>query len=398
MNTPTTTLDPEERLAWLALASVDGIGEHIFSRLVGRCGGAAAVLRAARLGELRETGGAVMREGSRWDALVERIEEVARDPRAPVGRNAREGLWAVTPLDAPYPPRLHVLDPPPPVLYGRGDTGALAADASVAIVGTRRPTPAGRTFAGRVATALAHAGFVVVSGLAVGIDGTAHAAAVDAGGRTVAVIGAGHDRPGPRAHRALLRAILEGAGAVVSELRPDAVPTRGTFPRRNRLISALADAVLVIEAPLDSGALITARHALEQGRPLFAMPGRPGDRSTAGCLALLRETPAQPLLGPEEVLADLGRARPSVASSERPRMAGIDTLAPVERLVAEQLSKAPASADRLVAATGLGAHEVAAALSLLQLRGWARVSGASYLPAGPLLAGHRPGRAEGRPA
>ena len=185
----------------------------------------------------------------------------------------------------------------------------------MAVVGTRRPAGQGRDLARRIATRLVEAGACVVSGLAVGVDGAAHRAALEAGGETVAVIGSGPDDPGPLVHRPLARAIVR-SGAVVSELPPGVRATRGTYPRRNRIISALARATIVVEAPARSGALITARHALEQGRPLLVAPGRPLDPAVAGSLALLRESPARPLVGLDEMIVDLGLV------GEAPRAAG----------------------------------------------------------------------------
>ena len=161
-----------------------------------------------------------------------------------------------------------------------GDVRALGTAQAVAVVGTRRPTERGRLVAARIATALVGAGAAVVSGLAIGIDGAAHDAAVTAGGTTVAVIGGGHASIYPRAHAALAEAIVAGGGAVVSELAPDVASTRGTFPRRNRVISGLADATVVVEAPARSGALITASWALEQGRDCFLVPGPIDARET----------------------------------------------------------------------------------------------------------------------
>lgn len=392
----------QEWAAWVVLAGVDGVGDLTFARLVAQHGGAAAVLDLARRGRLPRD---LAPEGStslrRLPArTLEAISAAARNPSAAITRLVDLGVWALTPLDGEYPARLRELDPPPPVIYGWGDRALLAAERAVAVVGTRRPTAHGRALAGRVAASLVDAGASVVSGLAIGIDGAAHAATVERGGRTVAVLGGGHARPGPRAHRRLLRAILDGGGAVIAELVPDAVPTRGTFPRRNRLISALAEAVAVIEAPARSGALITARHALEQGRALYAAPGRPGDAATAGCLALLRETPARPLVGAVELLVDLGYAgapttgnrrsdRRDAASAGHERLdreAALRLLGPAERAVALRICRSPAGADLLVSGTGLPPGVVAGALTLLQMRGWIQAAGGAYLPAGPLLA------------
>jgi DNA processing protein len=381
----------DERSAWIVLAGVDGVGEHTFGRLVARHRGAARVLELAARGRLPSDLGSDARPLPA--AVRAAIEEAARDPAAFLARLDELELWTLTPLDAGYPDRFSVLDPPPPAIHGWGDPETVRAARSAAIVGTRRPSAAGRALAGRIATALADRGVVVVSGLAVGIDGSAHAATVERGGRTVGVIGSGHARPGPGAHRALVKALLAAGGAVISELAPDTVPSRGTFPRRNRLISALGEATVVVEAPARSGALITAAHALEQGRPLFVAPGRPGERLTAGCLRLLRETPARIVAGVDELIADLGLldavAAPGAGEQAAPigRAAALELLGSTERAIADRLCQAPCGPDGLVAATGLAPGSVAAALTLLQLRGWVVPSGAVYLPSGPLLAG-----------
>jgi DNA processing protein len=383
----------DERRAWIALAAVDGVGDGRFGRLVGAYGGATAVLEAATHGRLEVARRAMESEGSvRLDTgTVERIRAAGRDPLLIERRLRQLDVWALTPLDDAYPGRLRELDPAPAVLFGQGDQDAVRADGSVAVVGTRRPTIVGRALAARVATRLAECGTIVFSGLAIGIDGAAHAATLDAGGRTVAVIGGGHAHPGPRAHRAMAARILATGGAIIGELAPDAPPTRGTFPRRNRLISVLTDATLVIEAPVRSGALITARHALEQGRIVLVAPGRPGDPSTAGCLALLRETPARPLVGLDELVVDLDLlgSRKAAGGTSRPAEMDMDTalrlLGPAERAVAERLSRGPASADALIADTGLTPAVASGAVTLLLLRGWAQSVGSAYLAAGPLV-------------
>jgi DNA processing protein len=297
----------------------------------------------------------------------------------------------VTPFDGAFPAALRRIEPQPLALFGQGDVAVLGREPLVALVGTRRPTPAGRLLATRVGTALATHGVTVVSGLAVGIDGAGHAAVTELAQPTVGVIGGGMAASIPRAHRVLARSILETGGAIVSEHAPDVVPTKGTFPRRNRIISGLAAATIVVEAPTRSGALITARHALEQGRTLFVAPGRPGDPSVAGALALLRETPARPLVGVEELIVDLGLVPGAAAPADGGPVAPLDaqdalaTLGAVERAVARVLVTGPASIDAIVRSTGQPPSVVAGALTLLQLRGWADSVGPLQLPAGPLL-------------
>lgn len=381
-----------EREAWLCLASIEGVGELSFHRLIGAMGGAAEVLEEVRGCSPKVIISRLTPHLTRplQSRVAEAIHAAASDPGAVQRRMAALGVWAVTPLDGDYPGALLDLEICPAVIFGQGSRDVLAAPRRIAVVGTRRPTLLGRALAGQVARRLVDCDAVVFSGLAIGVDGAAHAATLEAGGRTVAVIGGGHANPGPRAHRRLVEGILATGGALVGELHPDGRASRGTFPRRNRIISALSQATIVIEAPARSGALITARHALEQGRPVLAAPGRPGDPATAGCLALLRETPARPLVGLDEMVVDLGfdravgeqpdRARPSALGAE----AAMGMLGPAERAVATRLCRGPASADALIADTGLAPAVASGAVTLLLLRGWAQAIGSAYLAAGPL--------------
>jgi DNA processing protein len=322
--------------------------------------------------------------------LGRRIRQAAEDPARVPRLVARLGGWLLTPLDADYPAALQRIEEPPLVLYGLGDRSALHAERLVAVVGTRRPTAAGRDLAARVADRLAEAGASVVSGLAVGIDGAAHRAALEAGAPTIAVIGSGLDRPGPAPNRVLAGRIAS-CGTLVSELAPGVQASPGTFPRRNRIISGLAFATIVIEAPARSGALITARLALEQGRHLLVATGRPLDPRVAGNLQLLRESPARPLIGLDELVVDLQLDRPGREHEARngddarlSRAGALALLEPTQRAVAAALADGPRSVDALCRATALEPGVVAAALTMLQLRGWAHASGAVQLPAGPL--------------
>jgi DNA processing protein len=321
----------------------------------------------------------------------------AADPGRPEHAMIALGGWVLTPLDSAWPASLHEMEEPPPVIFGLGSPASLVAARLVAVVGTRHPTGLGRSLATHVGARLAQAGVTVVSGLAVGIDGAAHLAALEAGGESVAVVGGGLDEPGPAVQRRLARQIAD-QGSVISEQPPGVRPTAGTFPRRNRIVSALARATIVVEAPARSGALITARHALEQGRLLLVAPGRPMDPAVAGNLALLRESPARPLGGLDEMLVDLGLddqgPEPETPDAGLSAATALRTLAGPEHAVAQALSRGPQTVDSLVRASGQPPGVVAAALTLLQLRGWAKVLGALQLPAGPLLdpagGAHRP--------
>ena len=310
------TLGDDERGAWAVLAGVRGLGPVGFASLLGRYGTGLAILREAsspggveRLAAFND----VEREAEQIDRgltpeVAQAIADAAGQAGATVARIREVGLRVVTMEDPLYPLRLAAIAMPPHVLYVLGDPTAMSAEAAVAIVGTRRATDAGRAFAARLATSLVAVGASVVSGLAVGIDGAAHAAAVHARGTTVAVIGSGHAVLHPRAHSRLAASIVAAGGAVVSELLPDIAPSKGTFPRRNRIVSGLADATVVVEAPARSGALITASWALEQGRECFMVPG--GDRRP--CLGRVPRVPAGiPGSGP-----DRGR---DPATDRRPR-------------------------------------------------------------------------------
>jgi DNA processing protein len=214
------------------------------------------------------------------------------------------GCWAVCHHSARFPSALRDLDSPPRALIGRGRPAVLAehpADRAVAIVGSRRATSYGREAARTLASELASAGVLVVSGLAFGIDACAHRGSLDSGGPTAAVLGCGPDSPYPAAHRGLWRSIGEH-GVVVSELPPGSVPWRWTFPVRNRIIAGLAGVTIVVEAAARSGSLVTARLAREAGRTLGAVPGPVNCRQSSGPNQLLADG-AYVVRGAEDVMA-----------------------------------------------------------------------------------------------
>lgn len=260
-----------------------------------------------------------------------------------------------------WPEALEHIEGAPDVLWARGRLAALAVVPRVAIVGTRAPTPYGEAQAARFAAALAADGVCVVSGLARGVDQAAHRAALDAGGATLAVLGSGVARPwpgGPLTERVLDEAL------VLSELPPELGPRPHHFPRRNRLISGLSDAVVVIEAAPASGSLITARWAADQGRSVYALPGRVDHPMARGAHRLIREG-ATLVEDPREVLAELGRpagveeAPPARAAPESPAAAGV-----LAALVGETLS-----ADGLGERLERPATEVLVELVQLELAG-----------------------------
>jgi DNA processing protein len=225
-----------------------------------------------------------IRNKENLDTLMERIK--------------RQGIQVITWEDEIYPRRLREIDQPPPVLYLRGSIDP-EDDWAVAIVGTRRVTPYGRQITADLAAFLARNGITVVSGLARGVDGIAHEAALGAGGRTIAVLGSGVDRLYPPEHRKLAERIIDH-GAVCSDYPPGTAPESSNFPPRNRIISGLSQAVVVIEAGESSGALITARFAADQGRDVLAVPGPINAAQSIGTNHLIQQG-ARPLLRVDEV-------------------------------------------------------------------------------------------------
>src|SRR5436190_11582096 len=272
---PSTSLrlSDEERIDWLRLIRAENVGPRTFRTLIRHYGSAGSALRA--LPELASRGGA------------------RRPVRIPPREEAERELIALRSLDLhlvalgepEYPPALANIDDAPPLISSRGNPAGLARP-MVAIVGSRNASAAGAKMAGRLARDLGQAGFVIVSGLARGIDAAAHRASMSSG--TIAVLAGGQDRIYPAEHADLLEAILV-EGAALSEMPLGWEPRARDFPRRNRLISGLALGLIVVEAARRSGSLITVRFALEQGREVFAVPGSPLDPRAEGTNGLLKQ-------------------------------------------------------------------------------------------------------------
>jgi DNA processing protein len=266
-------MHPAELRELLLLRALPGIGDLRFAELMGAYGSPAAALRApAALGRAAV---AALRSRPLRDRIERSAEAIERD-----------GIDVVTVVDDAYPAVLRQLYDPPGVLFVRGDL-SLAGGASVAIVGSRRATPYGRDATRLLATGLARAGYAIVSGLARGIDREAHEAALDCGGRTIAVVGCGIDVVYPHGHEALQERIA-AEGLLLSEFLPGEPPRSHHFPKRNRLIAALARGVLVVEAAANSGAMRTVDSALELGRDVFAVPGPIGRETSEGTNQLIQ--------------------------------------------------------------------------------------------------------------
>ena len=275
-----------------------------------------------------------------------------------------------------YPAVLRHIHGPPPVLYCRGDTGALDRPC-LAMVGSRHASRDGLNHARRFAHALSEGGFSVVSGLALGVDGAAHRGAVDGGGMTIGILANGVDQPYPRRHETLANDLLQAGGLLVSELPPGTPARSHLFPQRNRLISGLCRGVLVVEAGLRSGSLITARLAMEQGREVFAIPGSIHQPSVRGCHRLIREG-AVLVETVDDIVSELGvwdslpsQAGPDVA----PEPAHLDD---ESRRVLEAVTYEPVDSDSLCRATGMGAADLLQAMLLLEMEGLVESTAGGY--------------------
>jgi DNA processing protein len=276
--------------------------------------------------------------------------------------------WSLIPITDPgYPALLREIPSPPPVLFVEGELGA-PDQLAVGVVGTRKSTPYGRQVARRMGYELAARGLTVVSGMALGIDGEAHEGALEAGGRTIAVLGCGLDITYPSQHRDL-RSQIAQQGAVLTELPFGTEPAKEQFPRRNRIISGLCSGVVVVEAPAGSGALITARLAAEQGRQVFAVPGDVGRPESRGCNELIRDG-AILVQSVDDVLDGLGVAIETVATS--PQAAIVADLPPDEAAVYNILAGETRTVDEIVAATGIDVARTMTALMLLEVKGLVR--------------------------
>ena len=348
-------IDADELGAWLRVLLVPGVGRQTARQLLQALGSPQAVA-AADAGQLQPLVGdklaaALLAEPADWAR--------ARDSVL-AWLQGGEQRRVITLGDAAYPQALLESPDPPLLLYVQGDARHLSARA-VAVVGSRRPTAQGRDNAHAFGRALGAAGYVVVSGLAQGIDGAAHEGALAAGAPTVAVIGTGPDRVYPPQHLELARRIA-AQGALVSEYLPGTPPLAENFPPRNRLIAGLSLGTVVIEAALRSGSLITARLANEAGREVFALPGSIHAAQSRGCHALIREG-AHLVESAAEVLAELGTpALPAAAAASPPPP-------PREDPLLEALGHDPIGLDGLQARTGLPTPELLARLLELELDG-----------------------------
>lgn len=363
---------------WLRLAAAPGIGARLTDRLLERYGDATQALAAGE-STLKALG------------IPEAARAALARPDEPALQATREWLdgthrYFITRDSQAYPDALMALDPPPPWLYGMGDLDLLDYPA-IAIVGSRNPSHAGAEAARAFGQALAAAGFVVVSGLARGIDAAAHEGALAGQGMTIAVTGTGLDRVYPASNQALARRIVD-SGLMLSEFPLGTHPARGNFPRRNRIIAGLCTATLVVEAARASGSLITARLASAAGREVFAMPGSIHNPLARGCHQLIREG-AKLVETTDHIIEEIAAVLPGYRRRPQdPEPDGASPSAP-EHNAAENDEHAallaavghdPVRMDELIARTGWSAEAVSSSLLILELEGRIKtLAGGAYV-------------------
>lgn len=351
--------------SWLRLRAIEGVGDLTALKLIRAWHSPDAVLQASR-DDLMQGG-----------CSPQLADAIRRGPDSQACRNIERELNAIERgrievrclLDANYPARLKMIADPPPLIY---ITGTLTEqdDLAVAIVGARRATAAGRVMTEELSRDLAAAGMTVVSGLARGVDAAAHRGALAGKGRTIAVLGCGIDRTYPPEHERLRRQIEE-RGAILSEVSVGSPPHSHHFPRRNRIISGLSLGVIVTEAAISSGSLITARLAAEQGREVFAVPGFVKEATSRGTNALLKDGAALIERAQDVIDAVLPQLEPALRGRLQPsqeKHGRGDQLGKEEQLVYDVLSYDPHTADDVILTTGLSVPVVMAALLSLELR------------------------------
>jgi len=351
----------QELLDELRLALTPGVGPRIRQTLLERYGNPRAILSATSA-DLTQTRGV--------GPVLSKAIAAARDTVDAAGEldycqaNQVEVLRQSSPT---YPRLLKEIDDPPPIMFVRGEI-VESDNLAIGVVGSRHCTSYGLAQAERLAGSFARAGFTVVSGLARGIDAAAHRGALKAGGRTIAVLGGGVNNVYPPEHTDLAAEITR-SGAVISEAPPRRAPTTGSFPQRNRIITGMSLAVVVVEAGLKSGALISARHAMEQNREVFAVPGRIDSRASQGCHRLIRDGAAL-LENIDDLLEQLGPLVEATTSStgQQIRNPAELQLNDQEQAVLSAIDNGPTSIETIVEACGLPVHRVLATVSVLEMR------------------------------
>jgi DNA processing protein len=355
-------MDELERTYWIAFARIPRIGRVRIQQMEEHFGTLAEAWRATP-GALKEAG----LDSSALSAIGEARSSI--EPERETAKMASHGVHAITWHDDEYPRQLREVYDRPPVLFVRGALETVD-DWSVAVVGTRRVSPYGRQVAEEMSRGLAQNRVTVVSGLARGVDAVAHRTALAAGGRTVAVMACGLDRVYPPEHKRLADEIVE-RGAVMSEYAIGVEPRGDFFPRRNRILSGMSLGVFVVEGDIKSGALITARQALEQNREVFAVPGSIYSPNSRGTNKLIQDGEAKLTLTVEDILAELNLSMAAHQIEATELIPADET----ESVLLRHLSAEPAHVDDVRRQCGLPIATVTSALAMLELKGMVRQVG-----------------------
>jgi DNA processing protein len=350
--------------AIMRLQCIPGVGTRTLWRVLERFGSGVAALEASSA-QLNAAAGSKAAASLRASGLKERVDDAMQ-------RCIRSGMRVLTWRDPQYPVRMLHLADPPPLLFGQGDIRLLSRPA-VTVVGSRRSTPYGRRVAERLAAELSRHGVLVVSGLALGIDGAAHRGALEAGGDTIAVLGSGVDLIQPSTHRALGQRIAR-EGLLLSEFLPGEPAQAYHFPCRNRILAALGGAVVVVEAAARSGAFITVEHASDIGRDVYAVPGPVDSLQSRGSNDLLRQG-ARVVVSVADFVRDLDLSGADPTTSKSSQSAGARAgeprrLTPVARRVWSGLNERPLRVEEFARAARLESSNVLAVLTELELSGW----------------------------
>ncbi|NQU06448.1 MAG: DNA-protecting protein DprA [Calditrichaeota bacterium] len=363
MNNLPENMDSDNRIALLSINSTSGVGNRRTRDLVEMFGSPLDVINAPA-GEISEAMKVKLSVGR------EIVSRGKNQKEAEKCLNKLDSIDAqvVTIWDDKYPSRLKLIDNPPVILFVKGEDSPLY-DYSVAIVGTRVPGDNAKRITTRIANELSLAGVTVVSGMALGIDSLAHEGALRGGGRTIAVLGSGIDVIYPPSNRKLYERICK-QGMIVSEYRPGVTPEPHHFPQRNRIISGLCLGAVIVEAGLKSGALITARYAIEQGRELFAVPGAAGMPRSAGVNRLLKDGTATLIESGKEVIEHMHSQLAPVLNVSATLT--LPELSDLEAVIYNLLEQGPLQIDELIRQSKIGVVEVNRIMTSMQLKGLLR--------------------------
>ena len=370
---PIRSVPDEDRESFIRLSLVNGVGPRLLAGLVDHFGSADAALKAtlSQLGQVPRIGpklSTLIRDSSQSD-IAERVFQHCKE----------HNVQIIIAGDPEFPRLLAELPDPPVMLFIRG-AFQKTDQLSIAMVGTRHCTHYGRTMAERISKALARYGITIVSGLARGIDAICHRGAIEANGRTIAVLGSSVTDIYPPEHKELAEQVVEH-GALISETHPFSKPKAGVFPQRNRIISGLSLGTIVIEAADRSGSLITARHAGEQGRDLFAVPGAATSRMSRGCNQLIRDG-AILIQDAEDVIEHLGPLveKANLGVGNVVHHAVELQLNEIESAVLQAIDCTPTDVDQVISTSKLPVPRVLSTLSVLEMRGLIqRLSGSTVV-------------------